>query len=91
MDAGADDVRGNTAAREQFAAAAELDHSLTHGFTALGDGLNLEIIQLIMAAGDTFNRKECCVNGAVADADTFQAGIALIQLQVCGGGNGITR
>lgn len=42
----------------ELAAAAELDDRLAHGLAALGDGLDLEIIQLVMAAEDRFDGQE---------------------------------
>lgn len=70
MHGRADDIGRDAAAGIELAAAAELDDRLAHGLAALGDGLDLEIIQLVMAAEDRFDGQKRRVDRAVAQAHT---------------------
>ena len=69
-DTGTDDVGGDAPSGIDLALVAQLHHGLTHGFPALGDGLDLEIVQLVVAAHDLFNGKEGGINGTVTDVNT---------------------
>ena len=89
MDAGSHDVGGNALAGVDLAAAAQLDHCLAHRLTAFGHGLQLEVIQLIVAAGDGFDCLESGIDRAIANVNAFHSLTVLGQLDVGGGGDGV--
>ena len=62
-DSSADDVGGHAAAGVEAAVVAELDDGAADGLLALGDGVNAEVLQLIMAAGDLLDGLEGRVDG----------------------------
>ena len=87
-DAGPDDVGGDTAAGVQLPAGAQLHQGGPHGLPALGDGLDLEVRQLVVMADDLLNGQEGGVDGAVPGAHPLLALPVLLQGEAGHGGGG---